>query len=120
MKRGHKARKPKRDSGTRSRVAKGPARDPEHLARVRQERCLFCDRFPPNEAHHVRLGLRTMGVRKSDYLAVPLCSSCHRMLHQGKEEHFWNGAWKAPGPWIASFSEGGRKAIQGLSLRGDG
>ncbi len=113
-------RKKRRDSGTRSKVSKGPARDEKHLAKVRLENCLFCQRFGPNEAHHIRLGLRTMGVRKSDYLAVPLCNACHRMLHEGKEEHFWNGALTAPGPWIANFSPQGRAALEALQPRREG
>ncbi len=94
---------------SRSKVSKGPARDARHLARVRLERCLFCDCDGiPRQAHHVRcIAYRSMGKRVSDYLAVPLCSPCHRMLHEGKEEHFWRGAWTAPGPWIARFSPEG-------------
>ena len=103
---------------TRSRVSKGPARDEKHLARVRRARCLWCE--VPSEirqAHHVRcISYRTMGVRVSDYLAVPLCDYCHRFLHSGDEETFWKMIGVDPAAWIASFSPEGRAAIQELKI----
>ena len=49
-------------AGTRSKVRKGPARDPKHLFKVRLSPCLACIGWGdiPNEAHHVRcIGPRT-------------------------------------------------------------
>jgi hypothetical protein len=110
--------KKRRDSGTRSRVSKGPVRDPKHLARVRQEPCLCPWKGTGDiniQAHHVRcIGRRTLGKRVSDYLAVPLCSTHHRQLHKGKEEAFWAAIGVDPAAWIAAFSEEGRAAIAGL------
>jgi hypothetical protein len=115
-----KKKKPKRDSGTRSRVRKGPVRDEKHLEKVRECGCLAGGNHcvPLIHAHHVRLGLRTMGVRKSDYLTVPLCDWHHRLLHEvyGSEQKFWDGHLIDPKNWIRAFSPEGRKAI--AELRG--
>lgn len=66
-----------------------PARDDDHLKRVRAMGCVICGRTPC-EAHHCRVGPRTMGKRVSDYQVLPLCASHHGELHRGgKEEGFW-------------------------------
>ena len=94
MKRSPMPRKPKARKvdpskpDTRSRVDKGPLRDPEHLARVRTLPCLVCGAGGV-QAHHLRLGLRTMGVRKPDSACVPLCFYHHGRLHAIQEEAFW-------------------------------
>lgn len=110
---------PKREVA-RSAVRKGPARDKEHLAKVREEFCLICDatgqepeKAPRSQAHHVRsIGPRTMGKRVSDYLAAPLCPWHHRRLHQYGEASYWEDAMVDPAAWIAAFSEEGRKEIE--------
>ncbi len=109
-------KKPKRDSGTRSRVKnpRAPPRDEKHLALVRNEYCAICGQWP-SEAHHVRaFRQRTMGVRPSDYLAICLCSAHHRELHKGNEAAFWKRNDYDPLAWIRNFSEEGRKAIEEL------
>lgn len=121
-------KKPKRDSGTRSRTKKGPARDAKHLAKVRAYGCIGKGysfqggvQWEVIEAHHVRcIGPRTMGKRVSDYLAVPLCRSCHAELHRGKEEEFWRLNEIDPAAWIRSFSEEGRKALMELEATHEG
>jgi len=67
-----------------------PVRDAKHLDRVRGMDCVVCGRTPC-EAHHCRVGLRTMGKRVSDHQVLPLCSEHHADLHHGfgKEELFW-------------------------------
>lgn len=65
-----------------------PARDKGHLAFVRERGCVICGR--PAQAHHLRVGLRTMGRRVSDYLTLPLCEEHHTELHSGREEDFWD------------------------------
>lgn len=75
----------------RSLVSKGPARDEAHLDRVRSLPCYVCGYgSEPSEAHHIReCYLRTMGVRVGDDKVVPLCSTCHRMLHRNSR-HYWS------------------------------
>jgi hypothetical protein len=63
---------------------------------------LICGSHPCH-AHHLRIGLRTMGVRVSDHLTVPLCSSHHDELHRGKEETFWAMKGVNPLRWIEEF-----------------
>jgi hypothetical protein len=83
-------RKAKRDSGTRSRVSKGPIRDPKHLARVRDLKCCECHTPPPSEPHHIRECYpRTMGVRVGDDKVIPLCRACHAELHANSRT-FWD------------------------------
>lgn len=86
----------------KSAVSKKPLRDAEHLARVRLEPCLVCGASGV-EAHHLRIGLRTMGVRKSDHTAVPLCPPHHRQLHSGREEKFWETVAVEPLKWCVQF-----------------
>lgn len=90
---------------SRSRVKKGPMRSKTHLARVREQHCLACNWPGAVQAHHLRLGLRTMGVRKADNLAVPLCHLCHAKLHSSKEEWFWAALGVDPVAWCESFKE---------------
>lgn len=59
-----------------------------HIAFVEAKPCLICGRRP-SEAHHVRLGLRTMGKRVCDSKTVPLCPDDHRLLHNSGEDKFW-------------------------------
>lgn len=103
-----------------SAIRKGPARDENHLAKVRQNFCLlyaeehasYGQSFP-TEAHHVRsLTPRTMGVRVSDYLTVPLCRACHALLHMyGNEAKWWKVQKINPADFIAQFSKEGAAEI---------
>ena len=65
-----------------------PIRDKAHIAFVKSKPCLICGR-KPSEAHHVRLGLRTMGRRVCDSKTVPLCQRHHLLLHSMNEAEFW-------------------------------
>lgn len=95
---------------TRSRVSKGPARSPEHLALVRQEKCLLHrDMWAPCygavQAHHCRhLKGRTLGKRVSDFFVTPLCVRHHILLHEGgNEDRFWQGYLVEPRDFIRAF-----------------
>ncbi len=82
--------KKRRDSGTRSKVQKGPIRDAKHLDRVRRLNCRGCHAPGPSEAHHIRECYpRTMGVRVGDDKVIPLCPLCHRSIHE-------TGRWATP------------------------
>ena len=87
---------------SRSRVKKGPLRSKAHLARVREHPCLACG-VHGVQAHHLRIGLRTMGVRKADDRAVPLCPDHHAELHTMKEEFYWANLGVDPVAWCESF-----------------
>ena len=55
-------------------------RDPSYLAFLRRQNCASCGCWPPSEAsHHGRHGI---GIKASDYEAIPLCRSCHAHWHQ--------------------------------------
>ena len=54
----------------------------DHKARIASMRCALCERLGQTQArrtevHHVREG-QGVAQRASDYLAIPLCSDCHR------------------------------------------
>ena len=66
-----------------------PLRSKAHIAFVKSKPCLICGRRP-SEAHHIRLGLRTMGKRVCDSKTVPLCQQHHADLHFGNEEKWWS------------------------------
>ena len=55
---------------------------------IKHKPCLFCDKPPPNDAHHV-LGilLRGMGTKPSDSVCIPACRTCHRKEHQDRRWH---------------------------------
>lgn len=55
--------------------------DRPYLQWVRMQPCMSCG-ICPCHAHHV--GKHAMGRRNHDWLAVPLCSTCHMLLHDGK------------------------------------
>jgi hypothetical protein len=86
-------------TSSRSRIKKGPWRSKAYLDWIREKPCLRCSYHHGVQAHHVRLGLRTMGVRKGDELAVPLCQVCHTGLHAGSEDLFWSIARFDPVEW---------------------
>lgn len=60
--------------------------DEAALEIVRGLPCCACGAKPPNDPHHPRAG--GMGTKCSDYLVVPLCTSCHRALHDGGKDTF--------------------------------
>lgn len=54
-------------------------RDPAYLAHLRTQPCVFCGAHPPSQAsHHGRHGI---GIKASDYLALPACATCHGRHH---------------------------------------
>lgn len=118
-----KARKPNPlKVSTRPAVRKGPARDAEHLARIRLEPCVVCFHYRLTglgavEAHHVRcIGPRTMGVRVSDHLTIPLCRAHHAVAHQTNEALVWaKGFGIDPAAWIARFSPEGAAEIERIN-----
>lgn len=81
---------------------RGPDRSSAHLAHVRTLPCLCCAhgrQTSPTRAHHPRgLFPRTMGVRISDLLCLPLCDHHHTdgaaALHKSGDEAGW---WRAQG-----------------------
>ena len=75
-----------------------PIRDKAHIAFVKAKPCLICGRRP-SEAHHIRLGLRTMGKRVCDSKTVPLDRMHHLDCHEGQggEGGFWE--YHGINPW---------------------
>lgn len=73
---------------SRSKVSKKPWRSEAYSAFIHSLPCLATG-VHGVQAHHVRVGLRTMGVRKSDRLLVPLSPSEHMKLHSMREESYW-------------------------------
>ncbi len=104
--------KKRRDSGTRSKVQKGPIRDADHLARVRTLPCAVCQWPPPNQAHHIRECFpRTMGVRVGDDKVLPMCEGHHRIVHSISKLFWFSMRMKAAPIAAALYAET-------LSLRG--
>src|SRR5450631_1524837 len=67
-------RKPQRSASAPTR--KGPPRDKEYLAWIREMPCIACGIEGQSEAAHTgRDG--GMGQKASDYSCVPLCADCH-------------------------------------------
>jgi hypothetical protein len=62
-------------------------RDPVYLGFIRTRVCSFCFSTPV-EPHHVfkhfpQIGGGGVGLKGSDYLAVPACRRCHSDIHSG-------------------------------------
>jgi hypothetical protein len=63
----------------------------QHLAFVRQLRCVVCGKAAPSEAAHVRSGSDAgAGMKPSDRYSLPLCTNCHALQHQFGEQRFWS------------------------------
>jgi hypothetical protein len=86
-------KKPKRETRFRSQ---------RHLKHVRSHYCVSCDADAPIEAAHLRIGTDGgMGLKPSDFFAVPLCggsdgSGCHQRQHTIGERTFWREVGKDP------------------------
>jgi hypothetical protein len=65
-------------------------RSKAHLAFIRGQGCLVCQRSPV-DAHHLKFAQpSTLGRKVSDEFTVPLCRSHHQALHrQGNERAWW-------------------------------
>jgi hypothetical protein len=96
---------------------KGPQRNGAWLDRIRSLPCLCCGhgrQQHPTRAHHPKgLFPRTMGVRISDLLCLPLCDYHHTdapgALHRsGDELHWWRSMGAEPYGCILSCLAGCR------------
>lgn len=83
-------------------------RSKDHLAFIRSQGCLVCQRTPA-DAHHLKFAQqRTLGRKVSDEFTVPLCRSHHQSLHRhGNERAWWTNLQISPLPiarelWDAS------------------
>ncbi len=116
----------------KSAVSKGPARDAEHLAKVRNQPCLValrsklpyyggtrCSCWGRVQAHHTHIFANSAyGKKPSDYLTLPACIGHHtRWPHdsihgQLGESGFWEKHGIDPAKWIAQFSPQGAAEIE--------
>ncbi|SDH20968.1 Protein of unknown function [Bradyrhizobium sp. Rc2d] len=83
-------------------------RSKDHLAFIRSQGCLVCQKSPA-DAHHLKFAQpRTLGRKVSDEFTVPLCRSHHQSLHRhGNERAWWSNLQISPLPiakelWDAS------------------
>jgi len=74
-------------------------RSKEHLAFIRSQGCLVCQKTPA-DAHHLKFAQpRTLGRKVSDEFTIPLCRSHHQSLHrQGDERAWWANLQISPLP----------------------
>ncbi|MDD1529414.1 single-stranded DNA-binding protein [Bradyrhizobium sp. WBOS7] len=83
-------------------------RSKDHLAFIRAQGCLVCQKTPA-DAHHLKFAQpRTLARKVSDEFTVPLCRSHHQSLHRhGNEKAWWTNLQISPLPiakelWDAS------------------
>lgn len=70
------------------------ARDDAYLAWVRERPCLVCGRAPCDPHHQAERGHGAMGLKPSDYRAVPLCGGV-------EGHHTGRGTREKPGSYHA-------------------
>ncbi|MDD1529820.1 single-stranded DNA-binding protein [Bradyrhizobium sp. WBOS7] len=106
-------------------------RSKDHLAFIRAQGCLVCQKTP-SDAHHLKFAqARTLGRKVSDEFTVPLCRSHHLSLHRhGDERAWWTNLQISPLPiakelWDASpvhlangANVGAEPSRSGLEARG--
>ncbi|MCA1393367.1 ERF family protein [Bradyrhizobium sp. IC3123] len=64
-------------------------RSKDHLAFIRSQGCLVCQKTPA-DAHHLKFAQpRTLGRKVSDEFTVPLCRWHHQSLHRHGDERAW-------------------------------
>ncbi len=80
-------------------------RDKKYLAHVRQLPCLACRTHWCGDAHHITYAEpNAMGMKVGDNWVVPLCRSCHQMLHaNGNERKYWEIVDRDPIEWAERF-----------------
>ena len=67
-----------------------PQKDELYLAQIRKRHCVGCGK-PASEAHHIRQGVYALAEKNADFMTIPLCSNCHRTLHNLGEKKFLSG-----------------------------
>ena len=70
-----------------------PARDRKYLAWIRRQQCCVCDRYgypirPSDVTEAAHVGIRGLGQKCSEYLAVPMCRRHHMEQHR-LQKAFW-------------------------------
>lgn len=60
------------------------ARDAKYLVFIRTLPCAVCRSPFSGQCHHTESG--GMAITGSDYSAVPICTNCHREIHQHKRK----------------------------------
>ncbi|MDF0583791.1 ERF family protein [Bradyrhizobium yuanmingense] len=64
-------------------------RSKDHLAFIRSQGCLVCQKTPA-DAHHLKFAQpRSLGRKVSDEFTVPLCRPHHQSLHRHGDERAW-------------------------------
>lgn len=96
-------------------------RSKAHLAFVRQQPCLVCQKAP-SDAHHLKFAQpRALGRKVSDEFTVPLCRSHHQALHlHGDEKSWWVGMQLSPLPiakglWTTSPAQATASVVRDLT-----
>jgi len=61
-------------------------RDKKYIEWIRSLSCCVCGYFPPSDPHHSESGGK--GIKGSDYSCLPLCHTCHQLIHNKGKDTF--------------------------------
>lgn len=72
-------------------------KNPKYLDWVRTLPCCNCAAPEGSEAHHIKgVGhMSGVGMKASDFTAMPLCRDCHRTTHTEPEQALMQWEWLA-------------------------
>lgn len=67
----------------------------KYLAWVRKQPCCYCGRTADHAHHLIGTGnMGGMGTKAPDWTAMPVCSSCHRMVHDLGDREMIETQWE--------------------------
>ena len=93
--------------------------DPKYLKKIKEQRCSHCgtcsDITRPTEPHHASIIRESgTGVKPSDHETVPLCRTCHSVVHLKSNGYIWGDDVELLSAQLRAMTKAG-KTFNGFS-----